>query len=225
MYDALVVSDWHLTSAVSETQAITGLLNLLLNETVKTKKLILNGDIFDSFNFSRLKKEEWNILNLIRRLSKRITVIWISGNHDGPVDVLSHLLGCEVVDEYLFEVEKNKILVIHGDKFDDFLDDHPVLTWIGDVIYGFLQRLDKSHSWARWAKHSSKIFLRCKEAVRDKAIKYALDKKVNIVICGHVHAAEHYLDNGVDYFNTGCWTEKPVTYLTVEGNIFKLENI
>ena len=36
------------------------------------------------------------------------------------------------------------------------------------------------------------------------------------VCCGHTHVACARADTPVPYFNSGCWTEKPCTYLTVQ---------
>lgn len=64
-------------------------------------KLILNGDVFDSIDFRRLKKNHWKVLSLIRKLSDHLEIIWLCGNHDGSAELVSHLLGVSVQDEYI----------------------------------------------------------------------------------------------------------------------------
>jgi UDP-2,3-diacylglucosamine pyrophosphatase LpxH len=162
-----------------------------------------------------LKKHHWHILSQIRKISDKIEVVWVAGNHDGQADIISHLLGIEVVDEYIFESGFKKILVLHGHIFDNFIDEHPILTWFCDAVYRFLQKIDTSHYIARLAKHSSKQYLRCAENIRIKALEYASDKGCDVVCCGHSHHAQLDKSTKLCYANSGCWTEKPCTYLEI----------
>ena len=38
---------------------------------------------------------------------------------------------------------------------------------------------------------------------------------LHAVCCGHTHAAVAHTEQPIAYFNSGCWTELPCTYLTV----------
>ena len=86
---------------------------------------------------------------------------------------------------------------------------------MGDVIYWLLQRIDRSHSFAKWAKKSSKTWLRCARKIEEKSLELARGKNCTAVCCGHTHHAVATELDGVHYFNSGCWTEMPCTYLTV----------
>ena len=143
---------------------------------VVTDRLILNGDVFDSIDFRRLNKHHWKVLSLLRKLSDRIEIIWLCGNHDGPAEIVSHLLGVTVMDEYVLESGNERLLILHGHVFDAFLDDHPILTWLGDCIYWGLQRLDPTHGVARMAKRNSKTFLRCAQRIEDSSMECARRK-------------------------------------------------
>ena len=94
-YDTVILSDLHLGSEVSRAQAALQML-----KAVSFSRLILLGDIFCDLNFRRLKKEHWQFLGYIRKLSnpkRGITVVWVEGNHDlGLSDVMSHLVGIDV---------------------------------------------------------------------------------------------------------------------------------
>jgi UDP-2,3-diacylglucosamine pyrophosphatase LpxH len=144
----------------------------------------------------------------------------VCGNHDGPADVVSHLLGVQVKDDYIFTSGSKRVLVMHGHMFDDFIDAHPQITWFADVLYRLLQTIDRSHRFAKFAKTNSKIFLRCVQKVLDGAKSFAAEKNVDIVCCGHTHHAESSYTGAVEYHNSGCWTEMPCTYLSVaEGEV------
>jgi UDP-2,3-diacylglucosamine pyrophosphatase LpxH len=189
---------------------------------IVTAQLILNGDVFDSIDFRRLTKSHWKVLSLIRKLSDQVDIIWICGNHDGSAEVVSHLLGVRVVDEYTLVSGEQRILILHGHIFDEFLDSHPILTWMADCIYLFLQWIDKTHAFAKLAKKGSKTFLRCAQKIEDGSLELARRKGCTAVCCGHTHAAVARTDAAVAYFNSGCWTELPGTYLTVDRGVIEL---
>jgi len=223
--DAVIISDLHLGSDNCQAKPLARLLDCILEGELPALRLIINGDVFDSIDFRRLKKTHWKVLSLIRHLSDKIDVIWIAGNHDGSADIISQLLGVRVVEEYVLTSGGRRIVCIHGHRFDDFIDDHPVLTWIGDAIYWVLQKLDRSHVVARLAKKKSKVFVHCIGKIEAGAMRLAAEKGCHAAICGHTHEAVSKPDagDGVAYYNSGCWTEKPCTYLTVRGGVVTLE--
>jgi UDP-2,3-diacylglucosamine pyrophosphatase LpxH len=104
------------------------------------------------------------------------------------------------------------------------IDDHPVLTWVGDTIYWLLQRIDKTHRFAKLAKKSSKTFLRCAKKVEDRSVEHARRKACDAVCCGHTHQPVVSCGGAVPYFNGGCWTEHPGTYLTVTAGHVELHH-
>src|SRR5262249_18403492 len=106
--------------------------------------------------------------------------------------------------------------------FDSFLDKHPILTWLADCVYGFLQWVDRTHYFAKLAKHSSKTFLRCTAQIEAGAVELAAKRGCDAVCCGHTHVAAAREDGPVAYYNSGCWTELPCSYLTVQGGAVNL---
>ena len=215
MRDAVIISDLHLGSENCQAKNLCRLLEQIADQELPTARLILNGDLFDSIDFRRLKKSHWKVLSLLRKLSDRIDIVWICGNHDGSAEVISHLLGVAVEEEYVLTSGGYRILVLHGHVFDEFIDNHPVLSFLADGVYRLLQRLDRTHSFAKLAKKGSKTFLRCTWAVQAKSVEHARRKGCAAVCCGHTHVAGEACAGDVWYFNSGCWTELPCTYLTV----------
>jgi UDP-2,3-diacylglucosamine pyrophosphatase LpxH len=215
MLDAVIISDLHLGSENCQAKRLGEFLERIEDGTLPTARLILNGDVFDSIDFRRLKKSHWKVLSLLRKLSDRMEIIWLCGNHDGSAEIVSHLLGVTVKDDYVLRSGARQVLVLHGHVFDDFLDAHPILTWVGDLVYFALQWIDRTHYFAKLAKNGSKTFLRCARKVRDGATAHARKKHCTAVCCGHTHLAVADCVGEVHYFNSGCWTEKPCTYLTV----------
>ncbi len=218
LLDAVVISDLHLGSDNCQAKPAAAFLQSLLDGEIQTRRLIINGDVFDSIDFRRLKKSHWKVLSQIRHLSDKIEVIWIVGNHDGSAEIISHLLGVQVVEEFLLHSANEKILIIHGHQFDDFINDHPILTALADAAYWLLQKIDRTHAIARMAKRRSKIFVRCTTKIRDRARRLAHSRGCTTVLCGHTHHAESLAPTPefpAAYHNSGCWTEHPSTYLTI----------
>lgn len=215
MYDAVVISDIHLGSDNCQAKRLVHLLESVRRGPLAARQLIINGDVFDSIDFRRLKKHHWNVLSELRKLSDEVEVTWINGNHDGPAEIVSHLLGVTCKDETVIESGGKRILFLHGHRFDEFISRYPVITWVADRIYNLLQRIDKSHYFAKLAKRKSKTFLRCAQKIEHDSIRYAARKGCDAVCCGHTHHAMSNTDGPVQYFNSGCWTEKPCHFLTV----------
>ncbi len=220
--DAVIISDIHLGSTNCQASALGELLQQILDGKLHTRRLIFNGDVFDSIDFRRLKKHHWKVLSLIRHLSDKMEVVWIAGNHDGPAEIVSNLLGVSVVGQYILTSGPRRILIVHGHQFDRFIQDHPVLTWLADCAYALLQKSDRSHYIARLAKRQSKVFLRCERKVRDGAVAMARHAKCDAVICGHTHHPVVEDEGPVRYYNSGCWTERPCHYLTIRQGVVTL---
>jgi UDP-2,3-diacylglucosamine pyrophosphatase LpxH len=224
VYDAIIISDIHLGSDNCQARSLCRFLETIADGELRTARLILNGDVFDSIDFRRLKKSHWKVLSLIRKLSDQIEIIWLCGNHDDDAEIYSHLLGVVVKEEAVLTSGPDRVLILHGHIFDEFLDAHPWLTWWSDVIYFFLQRIDPSHAIARFAKRSSKTFLRCARIIEEKSLVYARRKHCQAVCCGHTHQAKPATDGDIRYVNSGCWTEKPSTYLSLKDGRIELHS-
>ncbi len=87
------------------------------------RELVINGDIFDDLNFKRLTKRHFACLKVIRKNSDRadFRLTWIRGNHDGPADIVGHIVGVDVLDEYIYDNGRVRLLILHGDQFDTFI--------------------------------------------------------------------------------------------------------
>ena len=67
----LIISDFHLGSKVSCSE---DLINFL--KSYRFKKLILLGDIFESLNFRKLTRYDWELLSLLGSISRGSKVTW-----------------------------------------------------------------------------------------------------------------------------------------------------
>jgi len=213
--DTIIVSDIHLGSEVSRAKPLVQLLR-----THTFRRLILNGDVFDGLNFKRLSKDDWKFLSFMRKLSnprKGVDVVWVVGNHDGGVaEILSHLLGVPVYEEYLWSMNDKRFLAIHGHQFDKWVTTHPVITSLASGLYYFFQKVDPKHKASRFVKRTSKKFLRMSAKVAHEASRHGRTMHdAAVVFAGHTHHAMDVVEDGVRYINSGSWTDKPSHFVVV----------
>lgn len=221
-YDCLVISDLHLGSVMCQARLLEEFLTWA---ATRTKVLVINGDVFDDLNFKRLTKRHFACLKVIRRNSDRddFRLIWIRGNHDGPADIISHIVGVEILDEYVYDNGRVRLLILHGDQFDTFITHYKLLTEVACGVFYWIQKW-APHKTARWIRRITKRFQRNSELVRDRAIEYARGKGFCHVTCGHTHLPMTTESGGVHYYNTGTWIESPpCPFLAVAGDEVRLE--
>ncbi|MFZ1918196.1 MAG: UDP-2,3-diacylglucosamine diphosphatase [Terriglobales bacterium] len=215
-YDTLILSDLHLGADMSRAREALDVLQQNLY-----RRLILLGDIFADLNFGRLKKEHWKFLGYIRKLSnpkRRIEVVWVEGNHDhGLAEIMSHLVGVRVYQEYQWNYQGLRHIAVHGHQFDDFSVSNVHLSyWVGTLLYLQLQKWDsKNKVLTRFLDRLNTRWLRLSPKVAAGAIAHAHQNNAARIFCGHTHAALHTRENGIDYYNCGAWIDEHLTYITV----------
>jgi UDP-2,3-diacylglucosamine pyrophosphatase LpxH len=214
-YDTLILSDLHLGSECSRARDATRLL-----KQKSFRRLILLGDIFADLNFRRLTKEHWKFLGYIRKLSnpkRNVEVVWVEGNHDaGLTDIMSHLVGVKVYQEYGWEYGGLRHLAIHGHQFDRVVANNMRLNYLGTLLYLQLQKLDvKGKPLARLIDRLNTRWLRMSSKVASGALFHARLHRADRIFCGHTHAAMQEERDGIHYYNAGGWVDEAPTYITI----------
>ena len=222
-YDCLVISDLHLGSDVCQARLLE---EFLVWAAEHTRELVINGDIFDDLNFKRLKKNHFACLKVIRKNSDRddFRVVWVRGNHDGPADIVSHIVGVEIRDEYVFDNGQARLLILHGDQFDYFITKYRSATDLACGAFYYIQKF-APHNAARWIRRISKRWQRNSQLVQRRAIEHAKARGCTAVTCGHTHLPLDLVVDGVHYLNSGTWTEHPpCPFVSVRGAEIRLES-
>lgn len=214
--DTLIISDLHLGSRLSRAEDAHRLLR-----SQAFRRLILLGDIFCDLNFRRLKRKHWELLSYIRKLSnpkRHVEVVWVEGNHDrGLTDVMSHLVGVKVYQEYAWTFAGQRYLAIHGHPFDRFLVNNAALSALGEFLHIQIQKLDSERKrFARFLDRQNSRWLRLSPKVASGALAHAKLRGAQVVFCGHTHEAMTAEKDGIRYFNSGCWTNDDPTYIAVD---------
>ena len=214
--DTIILSDLHLGSEVSRASDAVRML-----KSASFNRLILLGDIFSDLNFRRLKKEHWQFLGYIRKLSnpkRKIEVVWVEGNHDhGLSDVMSHLVGIRVYEEYVWEYCGVKHFAIHGHQFDRFVSRNRVLsTFLASIHLGLQKFAFGKKGIVAFLERFDTAWLRLSPKVAAGAFAHGKSKNVQRVFCGHTHEALTLHRDGVEYYNTGSWTQDSATYVAID---------
>ena len=225
--NTLILSDLHLGSKHSHTRQILQIL-----ECEPFDRLILNGDTIHSVNLRKFKPGHWQVLDRLRGLARSREVILLKGNHDhegagsengfGSQDVLPALLGVPMVEEYHLRVGSEAYLVLHGDRFDPILN-HSLVSELAGWCYGLSQKVNKK--LAKWLKKKSKKWSGVLDWIRAHSVKHAQEQGFAGVVTGHTHFADNLRVGSIHYVNTGCWTEPPCAYVTIQDEQLRLHHV
>jgi UDP-2,3-diacylglucosamine pyrophosphatase LpxH len=221
--DTIIVSDVHLGTGLSRPAALLATL-----QRFTFKRLILLGDILDDLNFNRLPRHHWKLLAYLQTLctpERQIEVVWVAGNHDNLLSRITyHFLGLSVHKRYQWMYEGKTFLAMHGHQFDTFISRHPLITESACLLYYTLQRWETDHHrLSRLLKRTSKTWLKVSELVAREAAAYAARRGADGIFCGHTHSPLSRTFGEVTYHNTGCWTEKPATFITIGARGIQLQ--
>ena len=221
--EVVVISDVHLGTYGCHAEDLLRYL-----KTIKPKKLILNGDIIDIWQFS---KRYWpsSHMQIVKQitglLSKGTEVVYITGNHD---EMLRKFVGFKlgkfkIVNKIVLKQGGKKTWIFHGDVFDVTMQHSKWLAKLGAVGYDSLILLNTLVNFISKSMGRGKISLskRIKDSVKS-AVKFiddfegtaadiAISNQYDYVLCGHIHHPQHRLvntDKGqVTYLNSGDWVE------------------
>ena len=130
--------------------------------------------------------------------------------------------------------DNKQFLIIHGDQFDNVVQNHKWLAQIGDIAYqiAFLFNIPvylfqkvfglKKWSLSAWLKYMVKdLFDDVDRFMRDAA-EAARKHGMDGVICGHIHRANDVMIDGVRYINDGDFVESCTALLEDETGSLKI---
>ncbi len=232
--DISVISDVHLATLASKAKHLLKYL-----KSIQPKTLVLNGDIIDSWRFSRnyFPKAHLKVIRqLVKMIEKGVHVVYITGNHDDVFRKFNNtrLGNFSIVNQLELTIKKQKIWIFHGDVFDNIIHHSPWLAKFGAAAYGFLTGFN------RFLNVILRIF-GGKEMILYKSMKdrisqekkvltnfelaianAALSKEIDLVICGHTHIPVDKTittEKGtVRYVNCGDWVEHFSAAECINGN-------
>ncbi|WP_377809937.1 UDP-2,3-diacylglucosamine diphosphatase [Azospirillum sp. A29] len=220
-YRSIWISDVHLGTRGCQAELLLDFL-----KHTESDHLFLVGDIVDGW---RLKKSwYWPqahndvVQKIMRRARKGVEVYYIPGNHDEAARDYVGLQfgGVHVVDEWVHTTaDGRRLLITHGDKFDAVVRYAKWLALLGDHAYVTLLHVNTLFNWVRrklgfnyWSlsaylKHKAKTAVEFIGKYEEALGEEARRRKVDGVVCGHIHTAEMRDIEGILYCNDGDWVE------------------
>lgn len=221
--EVVVISDVHLGTYGCHAKELLQYL-----KSVKPKKLILNGDIVDIWQFS---KRYWPashmkvVKHITGLMAKGVKVYYVTGNHD---EMLRRFVGfkmgsLKIVNKVVLNLDGKKAWIFHGDVFDVTMQHAKWLTKLGAVGYDtlilinravnfVLQKFGKGKiSLSKKIKNSVKSAVKFVNAFEQTAADIGISNQYDYVVCGHIHQPEiREIKNekgSILYLNSGDWIE------------------
>jgi UDP-2,3-diacylglucosamine pyrophosphatase LpxH len=242
--DISVISDVHLATMASKAKTLLKYL-----KSIQPKTLVLNGDIIDSWRFSRnyFPKAHLKVIRqLLKMIEKGVKVVYITGNHDDVFRKFNNtrLGNFSIVNQLELTLNSKKIWIFHGDVFDHIIHHSPWLAKSGAAAYGLLTLINRMvnavlrffgggelilyKSMKDRISKEKKILTNFEKAIANAAVS----KNIDMVICGHTHIPVDKIittDNGtVRYMNCGDWVENFSAIECIDGdwslNYFKSDS-
>ncbi|HEY3404817.1 MAG TPA: UDP-2,3-diacylglucosamine diphosphatase [Ohtaekwangia sp.] len=235
--ELVILSDIHLGTYGCHAEELLRYL-----KSIKPKKLILNGDVIDMWQFSKRywPKSHMQVIKYIMGLlSKNTKVIYLTGNHDEMLRKFSGFkLGSFQIDnKTVLKLNGKRAWIFHGDVFDVTMQYSKWLAKLGAIGYDTLILINTIVNWVLTKLGREKISLskRVKDSVKS-AVKFindfektaadiAIENRYDYVVCGHIHQPEMKTiqteKGSVIYLNSGDWIEN-LTSLEYNSNEWKV---
>jgi len=234
----LFFSDLHLGCPYARVEPFLDFLN-----QHDPQYIYIVGDFIDGW---RLRKRwYWKpvynaILSRLFDLSQSGTKIFYTpGNHDDFLRSFRFNFDfVDIADQFIHHCPSGRrILVTHGDKFDQIEKKAKWISVLGSFLYDSIcwgdekiNRWRRYYQLERWSLAAS-IKKRVKSAVQfvsdfeDNLMLHAKSLDCQGVICGHIHTPVVVQKHGVTYYNTGDWIENSTALLEYEDGRFEIVEV
>lgn len=221
--ELVVISDIHLGTYGCRSEELLRYL-----KSIKPKKIILNGDVIDIWQFSKRywpKSHMQVIKHIMGLLAKNTKIIYLTGNHDEMLRKFSGFkLGSFQIDnKVVLKLSGKRAWIFHGDVFDVTMKYSKWLAKLGAIGYDMLILINTIVNWCltRFGREKISLSKRVKDSVKS-AVKFindfektaadiAIENGYQYVVCGHIHHPEIKTiktEKGeVIYLNSGDWVE------------------
>lgn len=218
-----VISDVHLGTYGCHADELIAYLN-----SIQPKKLVLNGDIIDIWQFSKryFPPSHLKVLKkLIGMASKGTEVFYITGNHDEMLRKFTptSMGNFKILNKLVLDLDGKKAWIFHGDVFDISIQKAKWLAKLGGYGYDLLILINSIVNWCllKMGRDKYSLSKRIKNSVKG-AVKYinnfeavaaelAIENDYDYVICGHIHhPKKEIIENSQGktmYLNSGDWVE------------------
>jgi UDP-2,3-diacylglucosamine pyrophosphatase LpxH len=221
--EVAVISDVHLGTFGCHAKQLLTYLN-----SIEPKKLILNGDIIDIWQFKKryFPKSHLSVIKKIMDFAANGTeVIYITGNHDELLRKFTdtEIGNISIVNKLVLSLDGKKAWFFHGDVFDISIQNAKWLAKLGSYGYDLLILLNQltnkcldllgkeRYSLSNRIKQSVKGAVSYIHNFENVATDLAIENGYDYVICGHIHQPKMLTKENkrgkTMYLNSGDWVE------------------
>ena len=219
-YRSVFLSDIHLGTRWCKAGDLGAFLS-----GISCERLYLVGDIIDGWKLER--KSSWprshnRVLQELLRISRKSSVIYVTGNHDSFLDEFHGSIfgNIGIYRQTIHKtLEGKRMLVLHGDEFDAVMTYGKWIAKLGDLAYdgalwlnqciNSIRRILGMNYWpfSQALKHRVKDAVNFMSDFEKHLSEEVVRQKADGVICGHIHRPElKKITSGV-YANCGDWVE------------------
>lgn len=221
--ELVIISDVHLGTYGCHSEELLRYL-----KSIRPKRLILNGDIIDMWQFSKRywpKSHMQVVKHITSLLAKGTKITYLTGNHDEMLRKFAgfRLGSFQIANKKVISLNGQLAWIFHGDVFDVTMKYSKWLAKLGAVGYDSLIVINSFVNFILKVFGKGKISLskRVKDSVKG-ALKFindfektaadiAISNGYSYVVCGHIHQPamrKITTDKGeVTYLNSGDWVE------------------
>ncbi|MCA4900664.1 MAG: UDP-2,3-diacylglucosamine diphosphatase [Bacteroidota bacterium] len=237
--ELVIISDVHLGTYGCHAEELLKYL-----KSIKPKRLVLNGDIIDMWQFSKRywpKSHMQVVKHITGLLAKGTKVTYLTGNHDEMLRKFASfkLGGFQIANKKVVSLNGQSAWIFHGDVFDVTMQYSKWLAKLGAIGYDTLILINSFVNFILKLLGRGKISLskRVKDSVK-QAVKFiddfektaadiAISNGYQYVICGHIHQPamrKITTEKGeVTYLNSGDWVEN-LTALEYDQGMWRIYN-
>jgi UDP-2,3-diacylglucosamine pyrophosphatase LpxH len=235
--ELVVLSDIHLGTYGCHAEELLRYL-----KSIKPKRLILNGDIIDMWQFS---KRFWpsSHMQVVRHITGLLTkgtrIVYLTGNHDEMLRKFAgfRLGSFQISNKIVMKLAGKRAWIFHGDVFDVTMQYSKWLAKLGAIGYDTLILINtfvnacltklgrEKISLSKRVKDSVKSAVKFINDFENTAADIAIGNGYDYVVCGHIHHPEiktiQTQKGEVIYLNSGDWVEN-LTALEFDGTEWKI---
>ena len=221
--DVVIISDVHLGTFGCKAQELLAYL-----QSINPKKIILNGDIIDIWNFKKsyFPETHLQVISYLLNLSEQgIPIVYITGNHDELLRKFTTMNFGNITlsDKFMLKQNNEVAWIFHGDVFDASIQHSKWVAKLGGWGYDKLIQLNylinkcleffgrERYSLSQKIKNSVKKAVKHINDFERTAAELAIENHYDYVICGHIHQPQlrkiKSEKGECTYMNSGDWIE------------------
>ena len=184
MIDYLIISDTHFGSGrFKRYKEVCDLIS-----TTEAKKIIFNGDIFETSSLVESKKKFPEFFSIIENKD----YVFIQGNHDRWADI----------ESVKINIDDKRVIVLHGHQVDmviPLLQD--ISVWLNELSMKIL-RCDVQGLWRRFFEKIMPNGIKMLPMLYRNRCRLIdqHSEHYDIIISGHIHYTEVFHENSFTYY-------------------------